>query len=272
MIEDSWIRRSRENNYGDDSRLYLYRDEIDSDNDNWFADGIMKFNIEQIADRNTIERAELVFDVSFVNYNPMTMDAFIIDGEWDENTVNGLTQLERNVHLGQILPPQTNYGLVNIDITQHILESESDIVSIMLTGEESASRAAINIQSRHIQNGSQRAPHLSVTLKPEFFEQPQEHPGILTRYQNKDYSNDFYLHDWSLAGIVDPVLQETIDELKVFSVDAYGAQPNNENADNIAAVQAAIDAAQANGGGIVSFSAGTYHFNIESTEDAKHFI
>ncbi|MGR5251483.1 DUF7594 domain-containing protein [Vibrio astriarenae] len=267
--EDSWIRRSRENNYGDDTRLYVYRDDINSENDNWFADGVMKFNIEQISNKNTIERVELVFDISFVNYNPMTMDAFIIDSEWEENTVNGLTQLERKDHLDQILTPQTDYGLVNIDITQHILESDNDVVSILLTGEESASKAAINIQSRHIQNGSQRAPHLSVTLKPEFVEQPQTHPDILSRYEHQDYSSDFYLNDWSLAGIIDPLSEEAVEELKVFSVDAYGALPNNDNADNIAAVQAAIDAAQANGGGIVSFSEGTYHFNLDGIDDAQ---
>ncbi|WP_264876654.1 CBM96 family carbohydrate-binding protein [Vibrio agarivorans] len=265
--EDSWVRRSRENNYGDDFMIYLNKD--DSGNDNWFADGVMKFDIKEIADKSTIERVELVFDIFFVRYNPMTMDVFVIDGEWEENTVNGLTKLERKAHLDRVLPPQTNYGLVNIDITQHILETESDVISVLITGEESPSEAVVRIRSRHIEDGLQRAPHLSVVLKPEFVEQPQTHPDILTRYENQDYSSDFYLNDWSLAGIIEPVSQETLDALKVFSVDAYGAQPNNENVDNIAAVQAAIDAAQENGGGIVSFGKGTYHFNLDSVENAQ---
>ncbi|MDR9827499.1 DNRLRE domain-containing protein [Vibrio sp. FNV 38] len=267
--EDSWIRRSRENNYGDDTRIYIYRDDVEVSNDGWYADGVMKFDISDLPSKDSLERVELVFDISFVNYNPMTIDAFIIDSEWEEMTVNGSTELNRQVHLDQILPPETTYGLVKIDITEHVMQSDQDIVAILLTGEESEDRSAINIQSREIESGLDRAPHLSVTFKPEFVEQPKAHPEILQKYQDNDYSSVFYLNDWSLAGILSPLAEQSIDALKVFSVDAYGAQANNPNIDNIVPVQAAIDAAQLNGGGIVSFGQGTYHFNTDSIETAQ---
>ena len=55
----------------------------------------------------------------------------------------------------------------------------------------------------------------------------------------------------------------------VFNVTSYGASPNNTGFDD-AGIQAAIDAAENAGGGVVFFPAGQYRVN--PTEDSNHWI
>ncbi len=77
------------------------------------------------------------------------------------------------------------------------------------------------------------------------------------------------LPDFSYAGY--RYSDQPIPDVKgpIFNVTKYGAKPNDDGFDD-AAIQAAIDAAKAAGGGVVLFPSG--QFRVNPTEDAKHFI
>lgn len=87
----------------------------------------------------------------------------------------------------------------------------------------------------------------------------------------KKIGNTPLLPDFSYAGYnFSETAIPAVSGKKVFRVDDYGARPNDEQFDD-AAIQKAVDAAEANpGGGVVFFSPGKYL--IAGDEDAKKQI
>ena len=87
--------------------------------------------------------------------------------------------------------------------------------------------------------------------------------------QAKQNGTEPTLPDFSFAGYKRSEVAIPNITGPVFNVTSYGASPNNSGFDD-AGIQAAIDAAESAGGGVVFFPAGRYLVN--PTEDANHFI
>lgn len=81
---------------------------------------------------------------------------------------------------------------------------------------------------------------------------------------------DFLLFDWTKAGYGENNLIPDLSNEPIFHVKDYGAIPD-DGLDDLAGIQAAIDTAVANGGGIVQLDAGLYELNInDSGAEFKH--
>ncbi|MBD5779521.1 hypothetical protein IEN85_08445 [Pelagicoccus sp. NFK12] len=88
-----------------------------------------------------------------------------------------------------------------------------------------------------------------------------------TREDGLSFADDAFLQDFSYAGYrmgqasLSPEVESLFD-----AVDGFGADPSGQ-VDATAAIQAAIDAAEANGGGIVYLKPGSYRLSVPSGED-----
>ncbi|WP_019614198.1 immunoglobulin-like domain-containing protein [Psychromonas ossibalaenae] len=78
----------------------------------------------------------------------------------------------------------------------------------------------------------------------------------------------YLLNDWSQTGYQNGGNIPKEIDLPVFNVNDFGANPNDGN-DDLPAIQAAINKAQDNGGGIVQFKEGQYDLNIH--DDGSDF-
>lgn len=86
------------------------------------------------------------------------------------------------------------------------------------------------------------------------------------------YSDGHFLHDFSYAGYhAGEVELPTTLPGSLFPVVDYGADPTG-GSDSTAAVQAAIDAAEFAGGGVVSFPAGTFRFDSSLSVNASGVV
>lgn len=73
---------------------------------------------------------------------------------------------------------------------------------------------------------------------------------------------DFYINDWTSVGAnYGAEIPKEFPDLKVFHVADFGAVPD-DGQDDVKAIQAAIQAATENGGGLIRFDAGQYDLNI----------
>ncbi|NOZ23003.1 MAG: hypothetical protein GXP25_18145 [Planctomycetes bacterium] len=96
------------------------------------------------------------------------------------------------------------------------------------------------------------------------------------RYQVWAHNGTGGKYGWSEAVAFNVIEAPRQKDLKTFRVDGFGAKPD-DGKDDAAAIQSAVDAAAKAGGGVVAFSAGTYHVSepIVTPQDAGagiHFI
>lgn len=81
------------------------------------------------------------------------------------------------------------------------------------------------------------------------------------------FEQDAFLQDFSYAGYRMGTAPLSIDEGQVFDVvSEFGADPTGQS-DSTNAIQAAIDAAKANGGGVVFLKAGSYQLSVPHGAD-----
>ena len=71
-------------------------------------------------------------------------------------------------------------------------------------------------------------------------------------------------YNWAYAGMAAHEDEKASQKTPVFAVSAYGALPNDK-LDDIAGIQAAVDAASAAGGGLVLLDRGQYDFDVQTT-------
>lgn len=79
---------------------------------------------------------------------------------------------------------------------------------------------------------------------------------------------DYVLNDWRSSGYESGAKLPDSNGMNVYHVRDYGAIPN-DGVDDLPAIQEAIKAAEANGGGIVKFEAGQYDLNIAFDENSE---
>ncbi len=98
------------------------------------------------------------------------------------------------------------------------------------------------------------------SLYPEDWSAPVREDGLI-------FEEDAFLQDFSFAGYRMGTAPLSIDEGRVFDVvSEFGADPSGQS-DSTAAIQAAIDAAKANGGGVVFLKAGIYQLSVPAGAD-----
>ncbi|MEW6359759.1 MAG: glycosyl hydrolase family 28-related protein [Planctomycetota bacterium] len=78
------------------------------------------------------------------------------------------------------------------------------------------------------------------------------------KYEVRAHNGTGGPYGWSEPATFDVVNAPSQKGLKTFRVDDFGAKPD-DGQDDAAAIQSAVDAAAKAGGGVVAFSAGTYH-------------
>lgn len=98
------------------------------------------------------------------------------------------------------------------------------------------------------------------SLYPEEWKPPVREDGL-------NFLEDSFLQDFSYAGYRMGVASLTMEERAIFDVvEDFGADPTGQ-LDSTAEIQAAIDAASSNGGGVVFLRAGSYQVSVPEGQD-----